>query len=204
MIQIRYPNITGKTPEERQSQMERYMRGMIDQLNFALQKENKTDETSTKTNSSNGTVNVQSIVNEKLKKYWETIYPVGHIYISASETDPGTLFGGTWEQIKDTFLLASGNTYAAGATGGEATHTLSTDEMPSHNHSKSDGGTLALNGIDGKVARGLVAKGTNYAVFTATSQDGLAYGGYVTRTGGGAAHNNMPPYLAVYVWKRIS
>lgn len=47
-----------------------------------------------------------------------SIYPVGSIYLSVNATSPAELFGGTWEQIKDTFLLASGDTYEAGSTGG--------------------------------------------------------------------------------------
>ena len=52
-------------------------------------------------------------------------HPVGSVYISTAATDPADLFGGgTWERIKDVFLLAAGDTYAAGASGGEAAHTL--------------------------------------------------------------------------------
>ena len=58
-----------------------------------------------------------------LNDFWDKIYPVGSIYISAASTSPATLFGGTWEQIKDTFLLAAGDTYTAGETVGEAEHT---------------------------------------------------------------------------------
>ena len=61
----------------------------------------------------------------------DLVYPVGSIYMSVNSTSPATLFGGTWTQIQDTFLLAAGSTYAAGATGGEATHTLTENEMPS-------------------------------------------------------------------------
>lgn len=78
------------------------------------------------------------------------VYPVGSIYISVSSTNPGTLFGGTWVQITDTFLLAAGTTYASGTTGGQAStsytpagtnsggavgnHTLTTTEIPAHAH----------------------------------------------------------------------
>lgn len=65
------------------------------------------------------------------------IYPVGAIYMSTNNVNPRVLFGGTWEQIKDRFLLSAGDSYKAGATGGEATHKLSTAEMPTHNHSYS-------------------------------------------------------------------
>ena len=62
------------------------------------------------------------------------IYPVGAVYISAGSESPASLFGGTWEQIKDRFLLAAGSSYTAGATGGAATVTLTVSEMPSHDH----------------------------------------------------------------------
>ena len=65
------------------------------------------------------------------------IYPVGAIYMSTNNVNPRVLFGGTWEQIKDRFLLSAGDSYKVGATGGEATHTLSTAEIPTHNHSYS-------------------------------------------------------------------
>lgn len=116
------------------------------------------------------------------------MYPVGSVYISVNNVSPAQLFGGTWEQIEDTFLLAAGNTYAAGTTGGEATHTLTVDEMPSHNHNLG-------------VKTASVASGSNYSrldsSFTSASDDVIA------DTGGGQAHNNMPPYLAVYMWKRV-
>ena len=65
----------------------------------------------------------------------DAIYPVGSIYISTASTNPGTLFGGTWTQIQDTFLLSAGLTYTAGDTGGSSTNTLETENLPSHSHS---------------------------------------------------------------------
>lgn len=116
--------------------------------------------------------------------------PVGSIYLSVSDQSPASFYGGTWERIKDCFLLASGDTYAAGATGGEAAHTLTVDELPSHRH-YIDKQILTYAG-GGKTA--------NYDGQTWTWTSGV----YTNYTGGGAAHNNMPPYLAVYAWKRIS
>ena len=144
------------------------------------------------------------------KSYVDTlvnlIYPVGSIYISASSTSPATLFGGTWEQIKDRFLLAAGSSYAAGATGGEASHTLTVSEIPLHDHEE----TSLATGYRGWAETQIKAFSThipyNSEHYTATvksvkaatvSANAKTYG-----TGGGAAHNNMPPYLAVYVWKR--
>ena len=81
------------------------------------------------------------LVDEKLKYLYEQLqdtasklYPVGSVYISFNSADPSTLFGGTWTRVKDTFLLASGNTYAANTTGGSATKTISVNNMPAHNH----------------------------------------------------------------------
>lgn len=65
---------------------------------------------------------------------FDLIYPVGAIYISANSTNPGILFGGTWEQIQDTFLLAAGSTYSGGSTGGSATHTHTMEHTHTMDH----------------------------------------------------------------------
>lgn len=127
------------------------------------------------------------------------VHPVGSIYISVNSTSPATLFGGAWERIQDTFLLAAGSNYSAGSTGGEAQHTLTEDEMPSHNHAgKRMSGVFGLSDgtNDGSTAGfivpwGLVSSRNDYNIAVAWQ-------------GSGAAHNNMPPYLAVYVWKRTA
>lgn len=73
------------------------------------------------------------------------IYPVGSIYLSVNETSPATLFGGTWEQLQDRFLIGAGNDYSLNGIGGATSqsytpagsvgsHTLTTSEIPSHNH----------------------------------------------------------------------
>lgn len=118
-------------------------------------------------------------------------YPVGSIYLSTSSATPGSLFGGTWEQIKDVFLLSAGNTYHAGLTGGEATHTLTIEEMPAHAHDVE----LGINWSSG-----------NYQYLVQFSNEGSPKGRAMTTfdTGGGKSHNNMPPYLTVYMWKRIA
>ena len=183
--------------------------------------------------------------------------------MSVNSTDPGTLFGGAWERIQDTFLLCAGSSYAAGTTGGAATmaHThsqvavtsggpsnntsggpsnnstsstaLSVSQIPSHDHS----GIFYVNGDrnfpivtypgwDGPVsgARSIrtndASSGGGYIVGTPSTGGG---GGHThnlnshthslqshthsigaTTTGGASNTNNMPPYLAVYVWKRTA
>lgn len=120
------------------------------------------------------------------------LYPVGSIYLSVNSTSPATLFGGTWERIQDRFLLASGSTYSAGSTGGEASHTLTVNEMPSHNHLMyfKDNGYSQSTSKDFYLTDGW---GPNWRA-----------GGYTMDSGGNQPHNNMPPYLAVHVWKRTA
>ena len=65
------------------------------------------------------------------------LYPVGSVYISFNSADPSTLFGGTWVRLKDTFLLANGDSYAPNTSGGSATKTIGEDNLPSHTHSCS-------------------------------------------------------------------
>lgn len=134
------------------------------------------------------------------------IYPVGAIYISVNSTSPQTLFGGTWQQISDTFLLAAGSTYSAGSTGGEATHVLTANEMPSHSHDRINSGGNADWPLGNTVGLGTQTT-TSYAteVGVTASSTSKARSLYRTsNTGGGAAHNNMPPYLSVYMWKRTA
>lgn len=125
-------------------------------------------------------------------------YPVGAIYMSVESTNPSTLFGGTWQQIQDTFLLAAGPNHAAGSTGGAETVKLSSSQIPDHTHKiygnpGSSGGTPA-QGI----------------MVTPESGDLFAWSNYQQETyetshvGASAAHNNMPPFLTVYMWKRVS
>lgn len=66
----------------------------------------------------------------------DNVWPVGSIYMSVISTNPSTLFGGTWQQLQNRFLLGAGSSYSNGATGGEATHKLTVNEMPSHQHDR--------------------------------------------------------------------
>lgn len=138
-------------------------------------------------------------------------YPVGSIYVSATPTSPASLFGGTWEQMKDRFLLGAGDSYAAGSTGGAASHThttgshtLTINEIPSHNHGQRYGD---VPWVDGRgVGSSVSGNTTVYGTITTLKQN------MTQDTGGGGAHNhgntgsasNIPPYLAVYMWKRVS
>ena len=68
------------------------------------------------------------------KYYVHPYFPIGSIYINISNINPSTYFGGTWERLKDRFLLAVGDVYKENTTGGSESVTLTTDQIPSHNH----------------------------------------------------------------------
>ena len=122
------------------------------------------------------------------------IYPVGSIYISANETSPASLFGGTWESISGKFLLGADDAYPAGSTGGEAKHTLTESEMPRHTHT-----------LQAKVGTTIGSSISSSALAVAQNYSGMNFSAAtVTYTGSGASHNNMPPYLAVYMWRRTA
>lgn len=152
------------------------------------------DTTITYDGSGPQTVTIEDESNKDLSQtLLDKLFPIGYIYLSTVATNPKDLFGGTWEQLKDRFLLAAGDSYSAGATGGEATHKLTTAEMPSHTHS------AAVNGGTVNYGKNRTTIG-NFAI----KQQGYEDGSTIFPTGNGAAHNNMPPYLAVYMWKRTA
>ena len=132
--------------------------------------------------------------NSKIDGLAAKIYPVGSIYMSVNAANPDTLFGGTWQQITGRFLLAVGGGYSAGATGGEATHVLTASEMPSHSHSI----------FSGWKANDESGGGRTYHVYRSHTDPTHTATLYTGASGGNAAHNNMPPYLVVYVWKRTA
>lgn len=150
---------------------------------------------------------------------YDTVYPVGSIYMSTNYTSPANLFGGTWERIRGKFLLGADSdpyldeynnlppTYNGQSEGGEKEHLLTSAEMPSHSHIQN-----VMDNRNGWAVDMLQYTGNNSASATgvrlsATEQAGTfnGYGAVPTDlTGGSVAHNNMPPYLAVYVWKRTA
>ena len=119
------------------------------------------------------------------------MYPVGSIYTSVNPTSPATLFGGTWEQIKGKFLVGLDDSQGeedfntAGATGGAKTVTLTVDQLPAHSH------TMEYQGNYGVQTGGLYGVAANTGI-TATNVK-------TKTTGSGAAHENLPPYLVVYM-----
>lgn len=180
----------------------------------------------------------------------DKIYPVGSIYMSVNNVSPSVFLGGKWTQIQNTFLLAAGSSYAAGSTGGESTHVLTENEMPSHSHNvegwSDEADTTHMHWVNikaktsqngmhthrvGVVENATVGgsqvriSSTNMATDTRTSFESgdhthkveiigeteredirhrHSITGETNETGKDQAHNNMPPYLTVYMWKRTS
>ena len=129
------------------------------------------------------------------------LYPVGSIYTNAEvSTNPATLLGfGTWEAYAEGRVpvgkAGSGTFDTLNATGGAETHTLSTSEIPAHNHSASAGGSGTDSGNSNYPNGGA-------ALYNSTSftWNNITIG----NTGGGGAHNNLQPYIVVYMWKRTA
>ena len=122
----------------------------------------------------------------------DMIYPVGSIYISVNSTSPATLFGGTWVAFGSGRTLVGINTNdddfnIVEKTGGEKSHILTIDEMPSHSHNFSLKYWGAAAGNDGHF---LDINGNKTQTYT-TEQVGNDNG-----------HNNLQPYITVYMWKR--
>lgn len=152
------------------------------------------------------------------EEFLNLAYPVGSIYMSVNATNPETLFGGSWERISGQFLLgatdggATGSSVnsrsdvAPGASGGEAEHTLTEGQLPSISGSfdvRRWGTTPgnAISGASGKFVSTIVSASGNSigTAGAATGNQRLTYA-----FGSGQAHNNMPPFLSVYIWKRTA
>lgn len=125
----------------------------------------------------------------------QAVFPVGSVYTNTSDsTSPSTVLGfGTWERIQGRFLLGASATHSAGETGGEEEVYLTDPEQNApHSHVVTNKG-------------GNVTTGTNWRALgmrdgTAPAETDLS----TTSSGGGKAHNNMPPYLSIYMWKRTA
>lgn len=127
----------------------------------------------------------------------DVIYPVGSIYMSVNSVNPSTLFGGTWEQIKDKFLLASGTSYSNGSTGGSADAVVVT-----HTHSTKEKYVLTTSG--GSVTRNSTAGTTGTKVPNLLQSDDPITRNVIENAGTSGTGKNMPPYLAVNIWKRTA
>ena len=148
------------------------------------------------------------------------IYPVGSIYMSVNNTNPSLLFGGTWEKIEDTFLLASGTNYTSGSTGGSADSVV-----VSHNHTQNSHTHKALSnrrfvvvgdganwGYSSKIKIGTGENTTAYYYVHSTENTGgiiehtetAGASPTINSTGEDGTGKNMPPYITVNIWKRTA
>lgn len=139
----------------------------------------------------------------------DLIYPVDSIYLSVNNVNPSTLFGGTWEQIKDRFLLAAGDTYTAGTTGGSAdavtvshTHTASTNSTGSHKHTFKYRSNMGTGSSVGSPHSDSYTSGTGDIETNSTGAHSHTV--TINSTGVSGTGKNMPPYLTVYMWKRTA
>ena len=153
----------------------------------------------------------------------EMLYPVGSIYISVDSTNPSELFGGTWETFGEgrtllgtgsvtantttsfgTVTAGSFNHQSAEVKGGEYNHTLTIAEMPSHTHQIIAG--TAGHKISTSFSTNPNNTSATFRFIPDADNTTSAYGGnwYADNTGGGSQHNNVQPYITVYMWKRTA
>lgn len=151
---------------------------------------------------------------------FECCYPVGSIYITESDGNPNTLIPGgqssTWTKIENRMLIGSGSSYGLGSQGGEATHTLTASEMPSHTHSigvsEDNSGNWAAAQVNSVIWKSggiapIGAGGGTGGVNGTFGDRGAQYyadWGFLQYTGSSTPHNNLPPYRAVNIWRRDS
>lgn len=179
-----------------------YLSASGDELTYTLNPNQSISVISQTSSTLDYTVGTQSNI---ISSIIDVAYPVGSIYISSNTIHPSITFGGVWEHFaEDKFLLSAGSTYANGATGGSATVTLTAAQsgVPAHNH------TYAHTDTTYKANTTSRKPGTSTAANYVTSITGTANNTTKTSNNNTAqnateAHNNMPPYLAVYMWERV-
>ena len=158
------------------------------------------------------------------KDLLERVYPVGSYYWSSSNISPEELFGGKWEQIYGRFLFATDNQHPIGTEGGEESHILTINEMPYHNHkyektenTKYDGFVTVekKDNSNYKCPYNNNYNNNNYLNIIGSNQrfnnfkinnyyNNFRNGNYTENSGSNFAHNNMPPYLSAFCWRRTS
>ena len=179
---------------------------------------------------SNANAHLFSKIEEIKTKVINLIYPIGSVYISIIDINPESIFGGDWERIEDTFLIGAGNLYTNGSTGGSTTHTLSINNLPSHKHEvsiKENGdhahkpgnltgqyrcykedengkyiGSLShhIGELDDFAVPGSLRITTGLTEKTGKHTHAIE----IKNSGNGESFNIIPPYTAVYIWKRIA
>ncbi|NBS69566.1 hypothetical protein EBT31_11740 [bacterium] len=148
----------------------------------------------------------------------QAAYPVGSIYVSTVSTNPNTLFGfGTWVAYgQGRMLISADGTYTAGTTGGSATTTLSTANLPSHTHSATTTSTDSGHTHGSAIGSGFISNGGGESLAggpnlpfgrpsaTASSTANITSTTTIGSTGSGTAVTTISPYIAVYMWNRTA
>ena len=137
------------------------------------------------------------------------VYPVGSVYISTVDVSPGLLFGGSWVRIVNKFLLAASNpngtvTYAGGDTGGRSSYKLSQAQLPDCDLKAVYSTDNKKTWKDGVLGASGSSTREDFLGFTNTIGDASVYTVRLRTGGSGESIDNMPPYLAVYMWKRTA
>ena len=126
------------------------------------------------------------------KDLLEKVYPIGTYYWSQKSTSPEELFGGKWETISGRFLFSTDSNHSVDSTGGEEKHTLTENEMPSHNHNYDK---FNYNGC-------ITCNNTGSYIIPFRNDSNFQSSNTTGYKGGNQAHNNMPPYITAYCWRR--
>lgn len=144
-------------------------------------------------------MNLEQLLEKVIQKAKLEAHPVGSYYFSDVSTPPSEIFGGTWVQVKDRFILTAGDTYQQGQTGGEASHTLTEAEMPQHCHAFRFKNNWSWNSGTG------TGDFVDPSIYKWTSEE-TAYNfiNMSKQVGGSKPHNNLPPYVVTYCWKRTA
>lgn len=142
----------------------------------------------------------------------DLVYPVGSIYMSCNATSPGALFGGAWERIEGSFLFAADDQHQAGSTGGSAAVTLTAQNIPQMTGQLGycDGGFVPANGYARSVIKSGTGGGGTVLEGKAGSLSDRDPAGYYASslvrmgTSSPSSISILPPYLAVYIWRRTA
>lgn len=155
------------------------------------------DSTSSTSSTNGGVAATPAAVKAAIAEAKLAAWPIGSIYMTVSNTSPESLFGGTWERISERFLLGASSSCPAGSTGGESAHTLTQSELPNYSLSVANGSNVIRS-----------KTGSSADEYVQTQSSGWGIPNWESKTvtvasgGSGKAHNNMPPYLSVWIWKR--
>lgn len=150
-------------------------------------------------------IEVNALLTQHTKNTLLAAYPVGSLYMSAEATSPASLFGGTWERIKDKFILAAGDTYAAGSTGGEATHAHDVSGDASIGvRSNTTAYRCTGNVLSSKFPNNTYQYTHNPDNTYNSNNEHYSALKCVQVIGVADTRSNMPPYLTAYVWRRIA